>query len=150
MRDNRKKYQVIGLLMIFIMFFSTLGFAALNSSKNEPTASPTPSNQKQIERQTTRLLTDQEKTALMQNGVAILEFLHTKGCQNCATYRPVLEGFYTKYPNVLLVDADSEKDSLQFIGTQTKQITNVTEAGLLDAYCDVSATQTKECILKRF
>lgn len=152
MPDKRRKYQLIGLAMIFIMFFSTIGFAALSSVKNiglenEPTQT---SEQKTIERHTIRPLTDQEKSALLQNGVTIFEFLHTKDCAKCAEYRPVLEAFSTKYPNIVLVDADSDKDLLQVTGKSTKQIVDVTEKSLLDAFCDVAFVQPKDCILKNF
>ena len=151
MRDKTRKYQLIGLGMIFIMFFSTLGFAALNSITNSsPQPSATPAGQKQIERHTTRALTEQEKAALFKNGVTILEFLHTKDCQKCSEYRPAIEGFYTKYPDILLLDIESDKDVLQFTGRSTEKITNVTTEGLLDAYCNASFVQSKECILKKF
>lgn len=151
MHDKRRKYQLIGLAMIFIMFFSTIGFAALSSVnlglETEPTKT---SEQKTIERHTIRPLTDQEKAALLQNGVTIFEFLHTKECTKCAEYRPVLEAFSTKYPNTVLVDADSDKDLLQVTGRSTKQIADVTEKSLLDAFCDVAFVQPKDCILKNF
>ncbi len=151
MHDKRRKYQFIGLAMIFIMFFSTIGFAALNSVRNTGLENePAPAEEKTIERHTTRALTEEEKAALLKNGVTIFEFLHTKDCTKCAEYRPVLEAFSTKYPNTVLVDADADKDLIQVTGRSTKQITDVTEKGLLDAFCDVALLQPKDCILKNF
>ena len=143
---NKTKY--IGLLLIFVMFFSSIAFGVLNSITNQAESQPTPSKQTTIERHTKRLLTDQEKAALLQQGVTIFEFLQSKDCAKCADYRPLIESFSTRFNDILLVDAESTSTAIQFTGKITKQVENVTEKNLLDAYCEASVLQPKECILK--
>ncbi len=148
--QGKIKSQYVGLLLIFVMFFSTFAFAIINSvyTPTQPQDTPGPSSQKTVQRYLERALTEQEKTALLQNGVAILEFSHTKNCVQCDEYRTVIRNFYTKYSNVLVLDIAGDKDNVQFTGKETQSVTNITSDGLLDAYCKVSAIQPKECILK--
>lgn len=144
---NKTKY--VGLLLIFVMFFSSIAFGVLNSIASQPESQPTPSGKEvQIERHTKRLLTEQEKAGLLQQGATILEFLQGKDCLKCADYRPLIEGFSTKFNDIVLVDAESTATLIQFTGKTTKQVENVTEKSLLDAYCEASILQPKECILK--
>ncbi len=145
------KTKYVGLLLIFTMFFSSIAFGIISSIGNQADTKPTPTGKEvTIERHTKRLLSEQEKNGLLQQGVAILEFLYTKDCAKCAEYRPVIEGFYTKFNNIVLVDAEAPSTVIKITGKETKQIANVTEKALLDAYCEVSLIQPKECILKNF
>ena len=147
--EGKIKSQYIGLLMIFIMFFSTFAFAVINSfSPQDQQPQNTHQPEKEIDRHLKRPLTENEKASLLQQGAAILEFSHTKNCLKCDDFRPILENFYVKYENILFVDIEGDQDTIQFIGKETKVIINVTDADLLDAYCKVSAIQPKECILK--
>lgn len=147
------KTQYVGLLLIFIMFFSSVAFGIISSIKNDNSEGPqqTPQGKEvTIERHTKRLLSESEKNALLQQGAAILEFLYSKDCSKCAEYRPVIESFSTKFNNILLVDAEYPTTTIRITGKETKQIENVTEKALLDAYCEVSLIQQKDCILKNF
>ncbi|HLD42149.1 MAG TPA: hypothetical protein VJB06_03865 [archaeon] len=147
--QGKIKTQYTGLLLIFVMFFSTFAFAIINSiTPYEPEVTGAPDQPETIQRYLNRPLTQTEKTSLIQNQIAILEFSHTKDCAKCAEYRTVIESFYTKYPNILVVDLEGDKDSIQFVGKETQPITDLNPENLLDAYCKVSAVQTKECLLK--
>ncbi len=144
------KSQYAGLFLIFIMFFSTFAFAIISSVTNQsPEATPTPGEQQTVERHTKRLLTETEKASVLRNGMVVFEFLQSADCPKCAEYRPVIEGFALKY-NMVLVDAPSTNTTIQFIGKSSLRVENVTENGLLDAYCTVSFIQPKECVLKNF
>lgn len=145
---GKMKTQYVGLLLILVMFFSTFAFAIINSIAPPEQAQSSPTPQEEIQRHLKTSLSEQQKSSLAQNGFAIIEFIHTPNCANCTQYSSVLESFYRKYENVLWLDIEGEQDSIKFIGKETKQLTDITDAKLLDAYCEVSRIQPKECILK--
>ena len=153
MSGKRSKTQYIGLALIAIMFFSTIGFAVIQSVYNptaQETQNPTQTSEPTIEKHTRRLLTNSEKSYLFRNGATILEFLYSSDCSKCIEYRPIIEGFSTKFSNIVLEDSPENSTLIQFLGKKTVRIENVTEKSLLDAYCEVTFTQPKDCVLKNF
>jgi len=146
------KSQYIGLLLIFIMFFSTFAFAIINSVFNpsDTQSTPTPTSQFNIEKYMKRALTHQENAYLTGKGIAVLEFLYTKDCTDCPASRQTLLDFSKKYSDLVVVDVEGDKNQIQFSGKKTVQVSNTTEKTLLDAYCSVTFSQPKDCVLKNF
>ena len=148
----KNKTRYVGLLLIGIMFLSSFGFAVINSVYN-PDSQPTPTangdNQIQVSRTVSREFTSQEQSYILRNGAVIIEFSKSPDCQNCAEDKNIIDGLAKKY-NIFLSETASNATSINLIGKQTKQFSDITEKTLLNAYCEVAFSRPKECVLKDF
>ncbi|MBI2675488.1 MAG: thioredoxin family protein [Candidatus Aenigmarchaeota archaeon] len=143
-----------------IMIISTIGFALtyqafLGQSPQQKTTMPN------ITTIMERELTSNEKLSVLRSGGVIiearlnsscLEKCFSDPCAPCQQEANILENFALKYSASIVLSkiASFDENAIRMIsgsGSIT-EITNVTDDGLLDAYCSNAVLKPRECLLK--
>ncbi len=144
-----------------IMIFSTIGFAITNQAflgqNPQQTQPPQPNITAIMERE----LTANEKLSVLRSGGVIIEArlnetclqeCLSEPCEPCQSQVNTLKNFALKYSSYIVLSkiVSFDENAIRMIsgsGSIT-EIANVTDDGLLDAYCTNAVLKPRECLLK--
>jgi hypothetical protein len=138
--------QTIFTMVIGVMMVTWIVGIALGSNLQ------TTQQSVRIESVYERLLTPQEKIAILRTGRVLIEYLHTGGFE-AVEKRAVYENFVGRFKDFVvleIVEIGQANETLEQMVTPTGDILelgNVSADGLVDFFCDNSYVQPKECLL---
>ena len=99
------------------------------------------------------LLSPQEKIAILQSGRVLIEYLHT-GDPDSQMKKAMYESFVSYFQDFVIlevVEIEQGNETMDQMVTPNGDIVpleNVTEAELVDIFCDNTFVQPRECLLR--
>lgn len=151
MRIKNSK-AIIGLFLIFIMFGSSIAYAAI-----QPVLQPTTQEQIEVPQIGTiqnKELTQSQENLLLSRGVTILKFSYNPSCTDCMGNKTFVESILgsSEFGNqVILVETASDSSTkleiVSFYGQKT--ITNLYQDDIVGALCELVAMPPYQCALSK-
>lgn len=148
MLGERKGAILIGLLLVFIMGGSLIGFAVLSS--RGPSQAQQGSDIPPI---VDYELSPGELVFVLQTGRVVIENFYSPDCTECMQNNILLDSFVNTFPNYIVMESVVGNESkLQMIGRggSIVELGNLTEESLMNTFCDLAILQPRECIIRGF
>jgi hypothetical protein len=107
----------------------------------------------QIENIYTEPLTGKEKVTILRSGMMLIEYLYVPGEESMEKI-PVYDSFVGRFSDFIVlekVEVSAPNQTLDQMISPTGDVIpldNVTEAQLVDVFCDNTFVQPKECLLR--
>lgn len=154
------KERMMAILIGGLMLFSVAGFALMGIGRfvddgNEPIQVPNVMNE---------YLSGEQVSSILRGGKVLIRDVYAKNCSDCASRDITLELFVNSFPGLLVLEeAAIEPDNATFVDSNgyvkfqmispTGEVIdlgdkNITQEDLTDMFCDISAIQPKECLLR--
>ena len=100
-----------------------------------------------------RLLTSEEKLAILRSNMVLIEYLHTGGFESVEK-RASYENFVARFKQnavLQIVEIQQDNETIDQMIPSTGDIVpldNVSAADLVDVFCENSFVQPRECVLR--
>jgi hypothetical protein len=151
------KERMMAIVIGGLMLFSVAGFALMGMGRfidNGPVQVPNIMNE---------YLSGEQVSSILRSGRVLIRDVYTKNCSDCITRDITLEIFVNSFPGlVVLEEMMIEPDNATAVDgrgyvkfemlSPTGEIieldeNNITQEGLTEMFCDISAVQPRECLL---
>lgn len=155
MKERMMAIIIGGLLLFSVAGFALMGIGRFVDNGDEPVEVPNVMNE---------YLSGEQVSSILRSGKVLIRDVYSTNCTNCAAKDVTLELFVNSFPGLLVLeeiaiepDNTTHVDSNGYVKFQMISPTgevidlggkNITQEALTDMFCDISAIQPKECLLR--
>jgi hypothetical protein len=155
MKERLAAIIIGGLMLLSVAGFALMGIGRFGDNGNQPLDVPNIMNE---------YLSGEQVSSILQSGRVLIRDVYTGTCSDCVTKRPTLEMFVNSFGGLIvleevMIDADNttlvdENGYVKFemisptgdiIDLRDKELD---QESLTDIFCEISAIQPKECLLR--
>lgn len=140
-----EKKKVVGLIIVGIMFFSSITVAFFQASFfSSPQTELPKTNIVDYE------LTQFQEEIILRNGGTIMKYLYNQTCLECPNEIALLEAFATQFSNQVILEKIQTKENPTFLNIVSAlnytSVKNITEENVFSALCDVLVLPPAACV----
>jgi hypothetical protein len=155
MKERMMAILIGGLMLLSVVGFALMGIGRFTDDGNQPVQVPNVMNE---------YLSGEQVSSILRTGRVLIRDVYTKECADCASKDIALELFTNSFPGMItleevMIEADNtttvdESGYVKFeMISPTGEIIdlgdkNITQESLTEMFCDISAYQPRECLLR--
>lgn len=155
MKERMMAILIGGLMLLSVAGFALMGLGRFTDSGNQPVQVPNVMNE---------YLSGEQISSILRSGRVLIRDVYTKDCTDCSSTNVALELFANSFPGMItleevMIELDNtttadEKGYVKFqMISPTGEVVdldgkNITQESLTEIFCDISAVQPKECLLR--